>query len=80
MLADIIRSTDSLAVLLPDDIVTRLGIVEGSRIDLTIVGDRVVLSVPPPAYKLADLLVGMTPEAIRGAFDWGDDKGRERVE
>ena len=80
MLADIIKSNGGLAVLLPDEFVIQFGIREGSRVDVTVAGDRVVLSVAPPAYKLADLLVGMTPEAIRDIFDWGDDKGRVRVE
>ena len=33
-----------------------------------------------PVYTLAELLVGMTPEAMHEAFDWGEDLGRERVE
>lgn len=35
---------------------------------------------PRPRYTLKDLLVGMTPEAMRKAFDWGPDVGREVVE
>jgi antitoxin component of MazEF toxin-antitoxin module len=38
----------------------------------------------PPRLKrkcvLADLLKGMTPEAMHDAFDWGPDRGREVVE
>lgn len=30
-------------------------------------------------YTLADLLAGMTPEAMAAAFDWGGDRGREHV-
>ena len=30
-------------------------------------------------YVLADPLKGMTPEAMREAFGWGPDKGRERA-
>jgi antitoxin MazE len=33
-----------------------------------------------PRYVLAELLKGMTPQAMREAFDWGPDKGREIVE
>jgi len=33
-----------------------------------------------PHYRLEDLLVGMSREAMRDAFDWGSDRGREGVE
>jgi hypothetical protein len=28
-------------------------------------------------YKLEELLRGVTPEAMREAFEWGGDRGRE---
>ena len=31
-----------------------------------------------PRYALADLLAGMTPEAMHEAFDWGPDRGCEQ--
>jgi antitoxin MazE len=31
-------------------------------------------------YILADLLRGMTPEAMHDAFDWGPDRGREVID
>jgi hypothetical protein len=31
-------------------------------------------------YKLEDLLAGMSPQAMREAFDWGADIGREIVD
>ena len=34
----------------------------------------------PRKYKLAELLDGMTPEAMHDAFDWGPDRGREVVD
>jgi antitoxin MazE len=33
-----------------------------------------------PVYKLEDMLKGMTPEAMREAFDWGPDVGREKID
>jgi len=42
--------------------------------------DRIVISSTRPRYKLSDLLVGMTPDAMRDVFDWGDDVGREAVD
>jgi antitoxin component of MazEF toxin-antitoxin module len=40
----------------------------------------VVITTARPCYKLEDLLVGMTPEAMSDVFDWASDKGCEIVE
>jgi len=42
--------------------------------------ERIIISPARPRYALSELLQGMTPEAMREAFDWGPDKGREVVE
>jgi antitoxin MazE len=42
-------------------------------------GDQIVISVRRTRYQLADLLVGMTPDPMREAFDWVPDVGREIV-
>ena len=41
---------------------------------------RIIIAPAQPRYVLAELLKGITPEAMREAFDWGPDKGREIVE
>ena len=52
---------------------------ERGRADPKADGDR---STPPvqPRYTLREVLKGVTPQAMREAFDWGPDKGREIVE
>jgi antitoxin MazE len=57
-----------------------VGLREGARVEVEAEGDRIIISPARPRYVLADLLKGMTPEAMREAFDWGPDKGREIVE
>ena len=57
----------------------RLGIAEGSRVEVAAEGDRLVVSVARPVYRLDELLEGVTPEAMGEAFDWGPDQGREQV-
>ena len=42
--------------------------------------DRIIITLRKPRYQIEDLLVGVTPEAMRDAFDWGPDIGREIVE
>jgi antitoxin MazE len=71
---------NSLGVRVPKDAAAKLGLTEGSRVDVSIEGDRLVISTQRPVYTLDELLVGMTPEAMRNAFDWGPDIGRENVE
>jgi antitoxin MazE len=61
-------------------VAAKLGLTEGSRVDVSIEGDRLVISTKRPVYTLDELLVGMTPESMREAFDWGPDMGREKVE
>jgi antitoxin MazE len=71
---------NSLGVRVPKDVATKLGLTDGSRVDVSIEGDRMVISTSRPVYTLDELLVGMTPESVRDAFDWGPDVGRENVE
>jgi antitoxin MazE len=80
MQVQVSRWGNSLGVRLPKELAQRLGIGEGSRVDVSEDGGRIVISVERPVYTLDELLVGMTPEAMHEAFDWGEDVGRERVE
>jgi antitoxin MazE len=70
---------NSLGVRVPKDVAAKLGLSEGSRVDVSIDGDRIVISPKRPVYNLEELLSGITPKAMREAFDWGADKGREKV-
>jgi antitoxin MazE len=70
---------NSLGLRIPKDIALRLGLADGARVQLAMDGDRIVITTDRPVYELRDLLTGMTPEAMRGAFDWGPDRGREDV-
>ena len=70
----------SLGVRVPRRLAARLGIGEGSRVELIVEGDRVAMSVARPVYSLDELLVGTTPRAMHDAFAWDDDVGREVVE
>ncbi len=74
------RWGNSLGIRIPKDIAGRVGFTEGTRVDMTAVDGRIVIAPTRPRYRLTDLLVNMTPQAVRGAFNWGDDVGHERVE
>jgi antitoxin MazE len=74
------RWGNSLGLRIPKDVALRAGLREGAGVDVEAEGDRIIISSARPRYVLADLLKRMTPQAMRQAFDWGPDKGREIVE
>jgi antitoxin MazE len=80
MQVQVARWGNSLGLRIPKAIALRTGLREGVRVDVEAEGDRIIISPARPRYVLADLLKGMTPEAMRQAFDWGPDKGCEIVE
>ena len=80
MKAKIARWGNSLGVRIPREIAGRVGLSEGASVEIEAKNDRIVLSPAKPRYRLDDLLAGMTPRAMRAAFDWGSDKGREAIE
>jgi len=80
MQVQVARWGNSLGLRIPKDIARQAGLREGARVVVEAEGDRIIISPARPRYVLADLLQGMTPEAMREAFDWGLDKGREIVE
>jgi antitoxin MazE len=80
MQVQVARWGNSLGLRIPKDIALRAGLREGARVEVEAEGDRIIVSPARPRYVLADLLKGMTPQAMREAFDWGPDRGREIVE
>jgi antitoxin MazE len=80
MQVQVARWGNSLGLRIPKDIARRAGLREGIRVEVEAEGDRVIISPARSRYVLTDLLAGITPEAMRDAFDWGPDKGREIIE
>ncbi len=80
MQVQVARWGNSLGLRIPKDIASRAGLREGARVEVETEGDRIIITPARRRYVLADLLKGMTPQAMREAFDWGPDKGREIVE
>jgi antitoxin MazE len=80
MKVQVSRWGNSLGVRIPKDIADRAGLRAGARVEINAEDDRIVIAPARPRYRLEDLLKGMTPEAMREAFDWGPDVGREAVD
>ena len=74
------RWGNSLGLRIPKDVAQRIGLRQGASVDVETEGNRIIITPARRRYVLADLLQGMTPEAMREAFDWGPDRGREIVE
>jgi antitoxin MazE len=69
----------NLAVRLPRDAALQAGFGNGTAVEVEARRGEVVIRSVQPRYTLAALLEGSTPEAMRDAFDWGEDVGREAV-
>ena len=71
---------NSLGLRLPRALAKQIGVREGQRVNVVADGARLIIEPVTQAWRLEDLLAGMTPEAMHEAFDWGDDRGREVVD
>ena len=79
MKVQVARWGNSLGVRIPRHVANRAGLHAGTRVEIEIEGDRIVISRAAPRYVLSELLEGMTPTEMREAFDWGQDEGCEIV-
>jgi antitoxin MazE len=70
----------NLAIRLPRDIAAEAGLSDGDRVEIEAKPGEVTIRAPRPRFLLDELIAGMTPEAMRSAFDWGGDQGRESLE
>ncbi len=74
------RWGNSLGVRIPKNIAETVGLSVGDSVDVEAKDGQIVISLRRPHYRLADLLVGMTPGAMHELFDWGPDVGREIID
>ena len=74
----------NLAVRFPGDIARAAGLTEGERVEIEARGSEIVLRRVIPHFTLEELFHNRSPEEWRadyaGAYDWGPDVGRERVD
>jgi antitoxin MazE len=80
MQVQISRWGNSLGLRLPRALAEHIRAREGAKVNIVADGDRLVVEPVKTSYQLDDLLRNVTPEAMREAFDWGDDAGRERLD
>lgn len=71
---------NSLGVRLPHALANEIGIDDGQKVNIVARGNALIIEPVAPRYRLEDLLANVTPDAMRTAFDWGPDLGRESVD
>ena len=77
MRAAIAKWGNSLALRLPQALAADARLYEGTRVDLKIEGEKLVITLARPRYKLSELLAQMKPEHTHEETDWGESKGDE---
>ncbi len=74
----------NLAVRFPVDIAKAARLSDGERVEIAASGDDIVIRKLASEPTVDSMFAGKPPEAwrqfYRGAYDWGPDRGRERVE
>jgi antitoxin MazE len=73
------RWGNSLGLRLPRALTAEIGVTEGQKVEVRAEGGRLVVEPVRETYSLAKMMENVTPEAMREAWDWGDDVGREIV-
>lgn len=71
---------NSLAIRIPKSIVEQAQVTEGLAINLTVEGDRIVITPQKrkrKKYTLDELLEGMTPDKFHSEFATGNAVGNE---
>jgi antitoxin MazE len=74
----------NLAIRFPADIAKAAGLGDGQRVEIVSARDAIVIRKLKAEETMESLFAGKSPQAwralYRGAYDWGPDRGRERVE
>ncbi len=68
---------NSLGLRIPKDVARQLRLAEGMQVDLRAEGERIVISVERPCYRLEDLVEAITPENMHEPIDFGPPMGKE---
>lgn len=69
---------NSLALRIPRSFAVESHIEQGSEVDLSLFeGKLVVAPVRKPAYRLEDLLAGVSKDNLHGEIDTGPSTGKE---
>ncbi|MGB7414673.1 MAG: AbrB/MazE/SpoVT family DNA-binding domain-containing protein [Thermosynechococcaceae cyanobacterium] len=68
---------NSLGVRLPQSIAQEMGLQPGALVNISMEGEKIVLSPAKPKYTLKALLKDVTSAQQHSEVDWGDPVGDE---
>jgi antitoxin MazE len=71
---------NSLGLRLPKALTAEIGMSEGQKVEVRVEGGRIIVEPVRKTLTLEQMMENVTPEAMREAWDWGDDVGREIVD
>ena len=78
---------NSLGVRIPKEIAAKLGLKEGSRMEIETENNKVILEAPKKKkYTIEELMADMTPQALRESMSkedwefWQTDFGKEVID
>ena len=77
MVTTIQRWGNSLAVRIPKPFAIQAQLDEDTDVEITIEGDRIIISPAKREWNLAELLDRVTPSNQHREIRWGDPKGKE---
>lgn len=82
MKVQICKWGNSLAIRIPGTTAKQMRLKEGSELDLSLEGAKLVLRNPEsrPHYSLDELLEGITPDNVHPETDWGKPVGNEIID
>ena len=74
----------NLAIRFPTDIAKAAGLGDGQRVEIVSARDAIVIRKVKAEETAESMFASKSPQAwramYRGAYDWGSDRGRERVD
>jgi len=77
MRTNIQRWGNSLGVRIPKPFAVQVALEENSEVDISVEGDRIIVSAARKEWPLDELLEGMTRSNLHKETGWGRRKGGE---
>ncbi|MGH9420267.1 MAG: AbrB/MazE/SpoVT family DNA-binding domain-containing protein [Thermoanaerobaculia bacterium] len=77
MLTTIQRWGNSLAIRIPKPFALETALRENSEVDISLDGDRIVVSPAPKTWSLEELVKAIKPANVHKEVDWGTKTGAE---
>ncbi len=77
MVTTVQRWGNSLAIRIPKAFAEEIQLAEGSDVEISLDGDRIIVAPAKRKWKLDELLAQVTPSNKHAEVEWGDRRGKE---